>query len=158
MTKRQTASEAATKRAVAKAAAAETRWQAAVKLATAKITAAPRPSAEDILRTRITIANSNRRGGDLRGNTRDRAARTTKLLVEFGDGKTCPCIYCGTELNDATLTQDKIVTGADGGRYIYANLIPACLSCNMKRSDMVVLEFIAEAEAAVKEAKKKLRS
>ena len=126
--------------------------------AIAKIDAAPRPTAAEILHTRSVIANSNRRGGDLRGNSRDRAVRTQKLLVEFGDGVTCPCVYCGTVLDAATLTQDKIVPGTDGGRYVMANLLPACITCNRRRSDAAILEFVAEAEAAIDDARRQLRT
>jgi 5-methylcytosine-specific restriction endonuclease McrA len=104
------------------------------------------------------IANSNRRGGDLRGNSRDRAVRTQKLLTEFGDGTTCPCVYCGTELTASTLTQDKIVPGTDGGRYVMANLLPACITCNVRRKDAAILEFVAEARAAIDDAIDQLES
>lgn len=124
----------------------------------AKIEAAPRPTAEDILRNRVLIANSRRRGGDLRGSSKDRARRTQRLLAEFGDGVTCPCSYCATPLTTVTLTQDKIYTGDQGGRYIYANLIPACITCNIKRSDATVAEFIAEAEAAIAAARLLIRT
>jgi 5-methylcytosine-specific restriction endonuclease McrA len=121
-------------------------------IALAKIEACPRPTAEDILRNRTHIARSGRRGGDMRGNAHDRAARTAKLLVEFGDGGTCPCVYCAAPLTAATLTQDKIYTGDQGGRYTYANLLPACMRCNRRRSDATIREFIEEAEDAIAHA------
>lgn len=117
--------------------------------ALAKIEACPVPTAEDILRNRVSIVTSKRAGGELRGNSRDRAARTAKLLAEFGDGVTCPCVYCDRALTAATLTQDKIYTADQGGRYTYANLLPACITCNQKRSDATVHEFVAEARAAI---------
>lgn len=125
--------------------------------ALAKIEAAPRPTAEDILRNRTLIATSRRSGGDMRGNSRDRGARTRKLLAEFGNGETCPCVYCDTVLTAATLTQDKIYTGDQGGRYVYANLLPACITCNQRRSDATILEFIAEARAAIDHATAQLQ-
>jgi 5-methylcytosine-specific restriction endonuclease McrA len=124
--------------------------------ALAKIEAAPRPSAEDILRNRVQIATSKRSGGDFRGSSKDRAARTAKLLAEFGNGTVCPCVYCGRELTAATLTQDKIYTGDQGGRYIYANLLPACITCNQARSDATIREFIEEAQDAIEAAKAQL--
>jgi 5-methylcytosine-specific restriction endonuclease McrA len=126
--------------------------------ALAKIEAAPRPTAEDILRNRTLIARAKRPGGELRGNCKDRAARTRRLLREFGDGATCPCVYCGRELTAATLTQDKIYTADQGGRYVFANLLPACITCNQRRSDAAVREFIAEAEAAIAQAEAHLHN
>lgn len=114
-----------------------------------KIRACPVPTAEDILRNRRGLVANKRAGGDMRGSSKDRARRTAKLLVEFGDGATCPCVYCGKTLNAATLTQDKIYTCDQGGRYTYANLLPACITCNQKRSDALVHEFIIECEAAI---------
>lgn len=120
--------------------------------ALAKIAAAPRPTPEAILRNRTLIATSRRPGGDMRGSSRDRARRTQKLLDEFGDGVTCGCVYCGRELTALTLTQDKIYTGDQGGRYVYANLLPACITCNQRRSDATIMEFVAEARAAIETA------
>lgn len=118
-----------------------------------KISSAPRPTPEDILRNREAIAKSKRSGGDFRGNSKDRARRTAKLLVEFGDGQVCPCAYCETPLTAATLTQDKIYTGDQGGRYVMANLLPACILCNQRRCNALIDEFVAEAEAAILQAK-----
>jgi hypothetical protein len=118
----------------------------------AKIAACPVPSPEDIYRNRLHITSCKRAGGDMRGNSKDRAARTAKLLVEFGDGTTCPCVYCETSLTAATLTQDKIYTAAEGGRYKIANLLPACITCNQRRSDSMIQEFISECEAAIASA------
>ena len=115
----------------------------------AKIAAAPRPTPEQVLRTRELIARSTRNNGDLRGNNRDRAARTYKLLVEFGDGTTCHCAYCPAILTAATLTQDKIIPGQCGGRYVFTNLLPACLHCNSSRRDLDAAEFIAAALGAI---------
>lgn len=119
----------------------------------AKIAAAPVPTPEMIYASRLAIANSTRPGGDRRGSSVSRRRRTEKLLAEFGDGTTCPCAYCGRELTAATLTQDKIYTGDQGGGYRYDNLLPACITCNQRRSDATVHEFIREAEDAIANAK-----
>ncbi len=115
--------------------AAPEEFAAARATANAKIAAAPRPSAADVARNRDLIGRSSRAGGELRGNSRDRFIRTQKLLAEFGDGEKCPCVYCGHNLTASTLTQDKIYTAAQGGRYRMDNLLPACLPCNQARSD-----------------------
>ncbi len=77
----------------------------------------------------------SRPGGELRGNSRDRHVRTAKLLSKFGDGQHCACVYCGRVLDANTLTQDKIYTADEGGRYKMANLLPACFDCNSHRND-----------------------
>lgn len=125
-------------------------------IALAKIAACPVPTPEAILRNRVQIATPRRHGGELRGNSTDRRNRTNRLLAEFGDGVTCPCVYCGTELTAATLTQDKIYTGDQGGRYTYANLLPSCITCNQRRSDATIHEFVAECRAAVEQAEAQL--
>jgi 5-methylcytosine-specific restriction endonuclease McrA len=110
-------------------------FRAARATANAKIASAPRPTEADVARNTAMIARSSRAGGELRGNSRDRFVRTQKLLNEFGDGEHCPCVYCGHRLDASTLTQDKIYTAREGGRYRMDNLLPACLPCNQGRSD-----------------------
>lgn len=107
----------------------------------AKIAAAPVPTAEDKAAHEAMVARqgATRAGGDGRGSSKDRSARTDKLLKEFGDGEHCPCSYCHTTLDHATLTQDRIYPGSQGGRYIYANLLPACGSCNSSRGDKALV-------------------
>jgi hypothetical protein len=131
----------------------------------AKIEAAPVPSAEAILagRERIAANREARRNGaprrtgyDQRGSFYSRARRTAKLLLQFGDGVTCPCAYCLTPLTAATLTQDKIYTVWEGGGYTFDNVLPACLSCNSRRRDRLILEFIEEAQAAIELAEGQL--
>lgn len=116
--------------------------------AIAKITVSPVPTAEQVVATLATVARSARPGGELRGNSTDRARRTQHLLNEFGDGVHCLCVYCGTQLSCRTLTQDRIVSGAQGGRYILANLLPACWPCNRSRedSDLGIIALIVTTE------------
>ena len=74
-----------------------------------------------------------RHGGDLRGSSYARRQRKAWLLAAFGTGKTCPCHWCGKRLTFNTLTQDRIIPGEQGGRYVRSNLVPACLKCNQTR-------------------------
>lgn len=106
--------------------------QARVK---AKVAAAPIPTQADIERNLHAMRTDGRAGGDFRGNSYDRRRRSQRLLEEFGNGVTAGCSYCGKILDASTLTEDKIITGKLGGRYILPNLIPACQPCNAKRSD-----------------------
>lgn len=81
--------------------------------------------------------------GNGRGNTRDRAARRAYLLRAFAsdiEGH-CRCYRCGDlvcpspfaheELTECRLlTVDRIVPGCRGGKYVRANIRPACPQCN----------------------------
>jgi 5-methylcytosine-specific restriction endonuclease McrA len=68
-----------------------------------------------------------------RGNSVDRRRRREWLLSTFGDGTTCPCAACGATLDETTITVDRIVPGAEGGRYVRGNIQPMCAPCNTKR-------------------------
>ena len=74
-----------------------------------------------------------RHGGELRGNSYDRRRRKLWLLNAFGTGRSCKCQWCGKRLTFKTLTQDRLLPGDEGGRYIKSNLVPACLKCNQQR-------------------------
>lgn len=85
---------------------------------------------------------SRRAGGDCRGSSADRRARKFKMLRDPRWGgcgsllRKIPCVHgCGRHLSFGQLEQDRIVPGSDGGRYVYANLQPACRGCNLARTD-----------------------
>lgn len=71
--------------------------------------------------------------GNVRGSSRDRAARRAFLLRVYESNRgpgTARCYRCGKILRDETLTVDRIVPGCLGGRYIRTNIRPACERCN----------------------------
>lgn len=105
--------------------------------ARAKFAAARVPSGEEAraAQAKMALLGADRYEANIRGTTVDRANSRKKLLAEFGDGKTCPCVYCGLRLDDGSVTRDKLYTAAEGGRYRHENLVPACLACNKRRSD-----------------------
>ena len=78
----------------------------------------------------LPVARRGTSNSNVRGNSRDRAARRAWLLATFGDGVTCPCYRCGCELTGSTLTVDRRVPGARGGTYRRSNIRPACGGCN----------------------------
>jgi 5-methylcytosine-specific restriction endonuclease McrA len=89
-----------------------------------------------------TFAKGGRAGGDLRGNAAARRARKGYLLVQFGNGITCSCIYqCGRVLDFSTVEADRIIPGSLGGSYRRENIIPACRSCNVARLDKSLWSF-----------------
>jgi 5-methylcytosine-specific restriction endonuclease McrA len=68
-----------------------------------------------------------------RGSSTDRARRRAYLLRAYqsdqGPG-TCRCYRCGSVLTDGSVTVDRILPGCQGGRYVRANIRPACTWCN----------------------------
>lgn len=119
---------------------------AAVAKALAKLAAAPRPTPAEVEAARAGLekmgANAFRK--TLNGNSSDRRRRREALLSEFGDGKVCPCVYCGIKVGEGSLEQDKIYTTAEGGRYRVPNLVPSCSDCNKRRSDKSFAQAIEE--------------
>lgn len=128
----------------------------AVRKAIEKLKMAPLPTEEEIEAARVGVkkkgANMYRK--DLLGNTRNRRDRRNKLLQEFGDGETCPCVYCGVIITHGTMEQDKIYTTLEGGRYRTPNLVPSCGDCNKKRGDMPFIKAIREVIDYVKHRSK----
>lgn len=85
------------------------------------------PPEEDEPRPRARRGTTNRND---RGSSYDRRVRRAWLLATFGDGEKAPCFLCGTMLDDATITADRILPGCQGGRYVRGNIRPACGRCN----------------------------
>jgi 5-methylcytosine-specific restriction endonuclease McrA len=79
--------------------------------------------------------------GGARPNAYQRRANRYFLLVTFGDGQTCPCVYCGDTLEYSTIEVDRVIPGAKGGSYRRENIVPACFDCNRKRGDKSVWAF-----------------
>lgn len=84
---------------------------------------------------------ADRAEANMRGNVYDRRRSKARLLREFGDGTTCPCVYCGVVLTEETIERDRIYPGSEGGRYIHANLVPADGYCNKRRGDRAFADF-----------------
>lgn len=84
-----------------------------------------------------------RPGGEKRGNAQDRRARKLWMLMTWGDGSSCGCVYCPTVLTYETVEADRIIPG---GPYVRQNVQPACRTCNLARGDRV--DWTAPAMAA----------
>ena len=67
-----------------------------------------------------------------RGSSRDRARRRAYLLEVYAADVAgrCRCYRCGQLLDETTVTVDRIRPGCRGGRYVRANIRPACAPCN----------------------------
>lgn len=88
---------------------------------------------------------ATRHGGDKRGSAASRRARKAYLLAHFGNGVTCPCVWCGTALTFDTVESDRIDAG---GSYRRENVIPACRGCNLDRGALSVSAYRAKLVAA----------
>lgn len=106
-----------------------------------KLANVPIPTEADILKNRELIARKpTRYHADASGNSYDRRRRSKRLLEEFGDGNSCPCVYCGLLLyadtkDETKMEQDHIIPFTFGGKYVLANLMPACAGCNKARGN-----------------------
>lgn len=100
-----------------------------------KEAALPEPTAADRAAAAARHGKSKRQGGDDRPGSQRRKKLRADLLTEFGDGTTCPCLNCGRVLDITTVSMDRIIPGADNGRYNIENLIPMDYDCNRARSD-----------------------
>jgi len=118
------------------------------KQAFMQIKNAPKPSSEQVAHNRDSMANSTRQGGELRGNSTDRARSRHNLFKAYGGEVRghIACPSCGLKLHHTSdpeqnpngypkLERDKIVTGHNGGTYTLPNLVPSCHACNSERSD-----------------------
>lgn len=76
------------------------------------------------------LARRGTTNGNARGSAADRRRRRAWLLETFGDGVHAPCYRCGLELDDSTVTVDRVVPGCRGGTYRRGNIRPACGPCN----------------------------
>jgi 5-methylcytosine-specific restriction endonuclease McrA len=60
------------------------------------------------------------------------------LLVAWGN----KCAYC--RRGNIALTRDHVIPLAKGGEHTMDNVVPACLSCNSRKKDRDVVEFVME--------------
>jgi hypothetical protein len=104
-------------------------------VAKSKAAALPTPTDADRAAAAERHAKSKRHGGDDRPGSQRRKQLRQGMLDEYGDGTTCPCVNCGRTLDITTVSMDRIIPGADNGRYVPANLIPMDYDCNRARSD-----------------------
>lgn len=57
------------------------------------------------------------------------------------------CRYCRTELTEQTLTLDHVIPLSRGGSEWPANCVPACLSCNSRKHDQTITEYLRGSHA-----------
>jgi 5-methylcytosine-specific restriction endonuclease McrA len=50
------------------------------------------------------------------------------------------CVYCGR--SKVKLTMDHVIPISKGGKHEPSNVLPACLSCNIRKGSKTMKEFI----------------
>jgi len=61
------------------------------------------------------------------------------VLCEYMDWR---CTYCGCELTAETVTEDHMIPLSRGGSNYIDNITPACKSCNSKKRNKTVEEYL----------------
>jgi hypothetical protein len=112
--------------------------------AKAKHAKLPTPTDADRARAEERHAKSKRAGGDDRPGSKQRKANRQALLKEFGNGKRAPCVCCGRNVTESTMSLDRIIPGSDGGTYRQGNLVPMDYDCNRVRSNVPFEEMMGE--------------
>jgi 5-methylcytosine-specific restriction endonuclease McrA len=86
------------------------------------------------------LARRGTSNSNARGSSSDRARRKAWLIKTYesnlGEG-TCRCYRCGILLTFLTITVDRIIPGAHGGKYTRDNIRPACARCNSETGGTV---------------------
>jgi hypothetical protein len=103
--------------------------------AKAKYEAQPPATDADRAEAEARHARSKRQGGDDRPGSQRRKVLRQQLMDEYGDGTKAPCIACGRNVTATTVSLERLKPGADGGRYVLANLAPMDYDCNRVRSN-----------------------
>jgi hypothetical protein len=55
-----------------------------------------------------------------------------KMMDDFGNGSTAPCIFCGKPVHIDAVSVERMKPGPIGGKYERGNMAPAHLACNTK--------------------------
>lgn len=103
----------------------------------ARLSGAPEPEsaavadARRVLRARSTVRNAERR--------KKLTAREWKSALGHWGTK---CVYCGKAVSARSLTKDHWNPLRLGGTLEAFNVVPACGSCNRKKSDTPALEYM----------------
>lgn len=119
-----------------------------IKIAEEKARDNPEPTEEEIKQSKEGIEKygARRYRRIISSNSTDRRMRRNALLKEFGDGESCPCVYCGIIVTHGTLEQDMIHPRSQGGRYRLSNLVPSCRDCGFRKRNMSFSEAIEKAK------------
>jgi len=82
------------------------------------------------------VGDRARRGtsnGCASGSSYDRRARRERLWKRYARRGWIKCWLCPRRMRKRDFEVDRVVCGHDGGRYVDANVRPACRECNRRR-------------------------
>jgi len=85
-------------------------------------------------------AKSRRHYAKKRGAT---GSHTLEEFLEVCEQYSWRCFYCGCQLDRSTVTEDHVVPVSEGGTDNIDNIVPACRSCNSRKGDKSLEEFLA---------------
>lgn len=98
-------------------------------------------SVRDERRRLAAIGRANRRR--MRNSEAERFLFSSSEWADLLRRFNFQCAYCGLRKK---LEQDHVVPLSRGGAHIRENIVPACRSCNRRKSNKLVTEWIAEAQ------------
>jgi 5-methylcytosine-specific restriction endonuclease McrA len=78
----------------------------------------------------------------VRGKPVAKVVKPTSLHMAFYEETKGCCIYCGRQLPSTGFTLDHITPRYYGGRNYSENLVTACESCNLEKSNMPVHDYV----------------
>lgn len=83
-------------------------------------------------------------GGDFKNTVRKRMTQKFRDELYLLDSYTCQ--YCGQCKSPLELRPDHVVPVSKGGQHSFDNIVTACVSCNAKKHDLDVDDFIKRYE------------
>lgn len=69
-------------------------------------------------------------------------SHTAQEFEELCKSYNWECTYCRTKMNIMTVTEDHVIPLSRGGSNLIENIVPACMSCNISKSNKNLLDFL----------------
>jgi len=63
--------------------------------------------------------------------------------------RACRCTYCRRQVPNGSLTWDHIEPLSRGGEHLIENLVIACRSCNARKGNRFLLEWVLDGDAPI---------
>lgn len=102
---------------------------------------------EEQLRKRRALRKAKEFGLSITANTPDiNSSIRKKIRKQFFRDQNGSCAWCSKILSHQTISLDHIQTRYHGGSHWYGNMLPSCKSCNSRRSNRTVEDFLNDAK------------